>query len=145
MRGSGFGTQVGRQQNGYLQGPPLLVQVIAVTEIIRPNRSSVFRLKLSDGERAVDATIRPSLLASRDIEFNNLNLGYKVSTALKPPSGPSSAQKWFGVDVARQAKVPGRGAISSIKHCCFDGRRVYRLAGEADHPPCKEIISGLST
>lgn len=82
IRGSGFGTQATHQETGYLQGLPLLVQVIAVTETIRLNHYPAVKLKLSDGEHIIDGVVHPSLLESRMIDFDSLKLGYKVSSAL---------------------------------------------------------------
>ncbi len=78
IRGSGLGSQIIQQDTGILQGPPLLVQVIAVSEIIRPNRRPTVKLKLSDGENSIYAIVHPSLLASRHMDFDSLRLGYKV-------------------------------------------------------------------
>lgn len=76
-RGTGFGPASSRI-SGRLQGPPLLVQVVAFTEVVRPYKPRIFKLRLSDGESIVDAiAIAPS--PRQKFSFDNLQLGYKVS------------------------------------------------------------------
>ncbi len=82
VHGSGFGRPFTHQDSGSLKGPPIVVQVITVAEIFRPNQCSTVKLKLSDGEHISEAVLHPSLLASRQLDFDGLKLGYKVSNTL---------------------------------------------------------------
>lgn len=70
------------QETGYLQGIPILVQVVGFTEVIRPNKPCAFVFKLSDGTNIVTAFAHASLLGN-NLDFNSLALGYKVSLAFK--------------------------------------------------------------
>ncbi len=65
---------------GYLQGPPLLVQVVAFAEIIQPFKPRGIKFKLSDGEKCIDAFTNVPLSSDSDkiLEFDNLKLGCKV-------------------------------------------------------------------
>lgn len=86
VRGTGFGPEVFTRTTAtrYLQGPPLLVQVVALTEVIRPHKPWGFKFKLSDGENVVNAFANVQaahLSESHDglLDFDSLELGYKVS------------------------------------------------------------------
>ena len=46
---------INSQATGRLRGPPILVQIVAVTEFVRRNKPRVHRLKLSDGHIIVHA------------------------------------------------------------------------------------------
>lgn len=74
--GTGFGPE-NLPATGYLQGIPLLVQIVAFTEVVRPHKSRAFKLKLSDGKKVADAIaiVPPS---SDNFRFDGLQLGYKV-------------------------------------------------------------------
>lgn len=75
--GTGFGPAI-LPTTGYLQGLPLLVQIVSFTEVIRPHKSRAFKLKLSDGEKVVDAVaLAPA--SGYNFDFHHLQLGYKVS------------------------------------------------------------------
>lgn len=79
VHGTGFGPEISSQASvRYLQGPPLLVQAIAFTEVVRPHKPRVFNLKLSDGDKIINAfAIAP--FSSRSLNFNDIQLGFKVS------------------------------------------------------------------
>lgn len=83
VRGTGFGPETFTQTTagGYLQGPPFLVQVVAITEVIRPHKPLSFKFRLSDGENVIDAFANAQLSESNDslLDFDSLELGYKVS------------------------------------------------------------------
>ena len=80
VHGTGFGHNNSQAAEGYLQGPPLLVQAIAFTEIVRPHKPRVFKLKLSDGDKVRDASaIAWQVSASHSLDFNDIQLGFKVS------------------------------------------------------------------
>ena len=70
---------------GRLIGPPLLVQIVSVTEIIRPNRPRVHKLKLTDGDNSINAIACVSSLG-HNLSFYNLHIGYKVSQSHRYPS-----------------------------------------------------------
>lgn len=82
VRGTGFGPEVFTRTTAtrYLQGPPLLVQVVALTEVIRPHKPWGFKFKLSDGENVVNAFANAPLSSNSLLDFDNLELGYKVSS-----------------------------------------------------------------
>ena len=76
IEGTGF-----RQENlpvtGYLQGPPRLVQVIEMTEIVQSRKPRMIKLKLSDGDIKLDAIV--SVPFNCRFDFSRFPLGYKVS------------------------------------------------------------------
>ncbi len=76
IRGTGFGREI-FPTTGRLQGPTVLVQVVAVTEIVRPRKARIFKFTLSDGEREIEAVARMSPHCS--LNFDTFALGYKVS------------------------------------------------------------------
>ncbi|KJA26718.1 hypothetical protein HYPSUDRAFT_198529 [Hypholoma sublateritium FD-334 SS-4] len=95
--GTGVGP-VNLRAAGCLQGPPLLVQVVAVTEVIRPNKPRIHKLKLSDGESIINA-VAFGASVNDNIGFYNLQLGYKVGQIHLPP-GPHHMQTQ-GIDAAQ--------------------------------------------
>lgn len=76
IRGTGFGREI-LPTVGNLQGPPLLVQVVGMTEITQLRKPKVIKFRLSDGEREVEAVARVPLNCNFD--FGTFDLGYKVS------------------------------------------------------------------
>ena len=80
LHGTGFGSNIAQVLDGYLQGPPLLVQVIAITEVDRPLKPRVFKLKLSDGDKVREAFTLAQIALSQCLNFENIPLGFKVST-----------------------------------------------------------------
>ncbi len=63
---------------GNLSGPPLLVQIVAVTEVLRPRKSRLYKLTLWDGLRVIKAmAIAPTPHCK--LGFYDFDLGYKVS------------------------------------------------------------------
>lgn len=82
VHGTGFGLapwQLGVAGN--ILGPPLLVQVVALTEVARPHKPRGLKFKLSDGERVIDAYANAAL-SSGDLDFNSIELGSKVSRTI---------------------------------------------------------------
>lgn len=82
IHGTGFEREDLSQEAEYLQGLPIMVQVVAFTEVVRPDKPRAFMFKLSDGENVVDAFAHASLLGN-NVDFDNFKLGYKVG--LSPP------------------------------------------------------------
>ncbi|KJA19252.1 hypothetical protein HYPSUDRAFT_204807 [Hypholoma sublateritium FD-334 SS-4] len=76
VNGTGIGP-VSLRAGGRLLGLPLLVQVVAVTEIIRPNKPLIHKLKLSDGDSIFNAVAFGASI-NNNIGFYDLRLGYKV-------------------------------------------------------------------
>lgn len=54
VHGTGFGP-ISSWTTGRLQGPPLMVQVLAVTQTVQLHKLRMHKLKLSDGESVVNA------------------------------------------------------------------------------------------
>ncbi|KJA26298.1 hypothetical protein HYPSUDRAFT_199045 [Hypholoma sublateritium FD-334 SS-4] len=81
VRGTGFGP-VNAQATGRLPNTPLLVQVVAITEVVQSHTPRVYKLRLSDGESVADA-IAFSPSANCNLGFYDLPLGYKMQ--LKRP------------------------------------------------------------
>lgn len=77
VHGTGFGP-VNERTTGRLPSPLLLVQVVAVSEIVRPHKPRAYKLRLSDGGAVVTAVaFSPS--SNHSLSFYDLQLGYKVS------------------------------------------------------------------
>ena len=76
IRGTGFGREI-FPTTGRLQGPAVLVQVVAVTEIVRLRKARIMKFTLSDGEREIAAVARMS--PHSRLDFDAFELGYKVS------------------------------------------------------------------
>lgn len=80
VHGTGFCPELENSHTSeamYLQGPPLLVQVIEFTEVVRPHKSRSFSLKLSDGNKIADA-FSTGLASGCNLNFNDMHLGFKV-------------------------------------------------------------------
>lgn len=89
---------ISSQGTGRLSGPPPLVQIVAVTEIVHPPKSRLYKLKLSDGERVVSAVAyAPS--ASSNLGFYDLQLGYKVCRSHSIPT--NFVMKFCEIDAAQ--------------------------------------------
>lgn len=82
VHGTGFGLAQPAMA-GNLLGPPLLVQVVALTEVSRPHKPRGLKFRLSDGDRVIDAFAN-AVRSSGDLDFNRLNLGSKVSKKNQP-------------------------------------------------------------
>lgn len=65
---------VNSRATGRLLGLPLLVQVVAVTEIIRPHKPRIHKLKLSDGDNIINAVAFTASL-NCNLGFYDLQLG----------------------------------------------------------------------
>ncbi len=72
-------------RNSKLPGPPLLVQIMAVSETIEHNVSRTYKLRLSDGSRIYYAAARAASPVY-DLGFFNMELGYKVRQNQVPVS-----------------------------------------------------------
>ena len=82
VHGTGFGLAL-PSATGKLKGPPLQVQVIALTEVVRPDKPRRFKFKLFDGEKVMDAYANVTPL-SIDLDFDSIKLGSKVSKDSTP-------------------------------------------------------------
>ena len=79
VHGTGFGFVISHTSEArYLQGPPLLVQVTAFTEVVRPHKPRELHLKLSDGDKVVNA-VSNGISSGCSLNFDDIHIGFKVS------------------------------------------------------------------
>ncbi len=115
------------QATGRLMGPPLLVQIVAVSEFMRPKKPRVHRLKLSDGNTLVHAVAYASVLG-HNLSFYNLHLGYKVSESYQHPSQDHMLTR--NIDAAHALAYRERRHCPTSAYNCIAGRNVPRGGGK---------------
>lgn len=120
---------INSQATGRLRGPPILVQIVAVTEFVRRNKPRVHRLKLSDGHIIVHAVAYASTLG-HNLSFYNLHLGYKVSSSYQHSSQHYMLTR--SIDAAHALACRVRRDCPTGAYNRIIGRDVPRGGGE-DH------------
>lgn len=138
VRGTGFGPETFTRMTatGYLQGPPLLVQVVALTEVIRPHKPRGFKFKLSDGHKVVDAFANAPLSNNSFVGFDSLELGCKVSGLFMSPKRLDRAQR---IDISYKSSPSRWGTYPPTTHFYVVGRKVLHYAREPNYPSVKKV------
>lgn len=81
--GTGFGSNITQNQElieyHNIQGPPILVQVVALTELVRPHGNVLLTFKLSDGGNIADAIMYEQVARILKLNLESVELGSKVS------------------------------------------------------------------
>lgn len=81
VHGTGFGHDIQDQDiiEGCLQGLPILVQVVALTELVGPRGDVLLKFRLSDGWNIADAVMHEEVIRNLKLSFEGVELGSKVS------------------------------------------------------------------
>ncbi len=100
---------------GRLRGPPLLVQIVSVTEILRPKKLRLYKLTLWDGMRLIKAmAFAPTPYCK--LGLYDLDLGYKVSKVIFYPILYYILNEESDIDAANTPKSPERYSHPGGRH-----------------------------